>query len=197
MNGSSAACISLEAKIEALMLLRGLATGVAYDAAVDRIEQAVRCIVTGMGKSGSVARKVAATFQSTGQSAAFLDPAAAAHGDMGIIEPGNVILMISNSGETDELRGVAAFASSRDNAVILVTSMPHSSLAQAASHVLSTPSGPEGDPIGRVPMSSIVCQLAVGDMLAASLMARRGFTEAQFLDLHHGGYLGRRIRAVA
>ena len=197
MDGSDAACVTLEAKIEALIQLRGFAIGETYIAAVDRIEQAARCIVTGMGKSGIVARKVAATFQSTGQSAVFLDPAAAAHGDMGMIEPSDVILMISNSGETDELREVATFASLRANVIILVTSRPSSSLAPVASHVLVTPSGPEGDPIDRVPMASIICQLAIGDMLAASLMARRGFTEAQFLALHHGGYLGRRIRAVA
>lgn len=197
MVGLEAASISLEAKIEGLIRIRGLCASAELVAALERIEQGARCVVAGMGKSGIVARKIATTFQSTGQRAVFLDPAAAAHGDMGIIEPGDTILMISNSGETDELQAVAGYAKTCRNAIILVTSRPNSQLAQLADHVLATPPVSEGDPIGRVPMSSIICQLAVGDMLAAELMARRGFTETEFLAIHHGGYLGRRIKAAA
>jgi len=197
MVGFGAASISLEAKIEGLIRIRGLCASAELVAALERIEQGARCVVSGMGKSGIVARKIATTFQSTGQRAVFLDPAAAAHGDMGIIEPGDTILMISNSGETDELQAVADYAMTFGNTIILVTARPNSPLAQLADHVLATPPVAEGDPIGQVPMSSIVCQLAVGDMLAAELMARRGFTEAEFLAIHHGGYLGRRITAAA
>lgn len=197
MTELDAARTSLEAKIEGLMLMRRITASEHFMRAVTSIQQAGRCVVTGMGKSGIVARKIAGTFQSTAQRAVFLDPAAAGHGDMGIIEAGDVVLMVSNSGETDELRAVASFASSQRNAIILITSQSNSSLAKIARHVLKTPSVPEGDPIGRVPMSSIVCQLAIGDMLAAALMAGRGVTETQFLALHHGGYLGRQIKAVA
>lgn len=156
-----------------------------------------KVIVTGMGKAGLVARKIAATFQSTGTPAAFLDPAAAAHGDMGLIARGDAILALSNSGETDEVLHVAHYCAARHIPVVAITSGPTSPLAEQARVAITLPSVPEGCPIGRAPMASCIMMMALGDALAAELMVRRGFTEADFLALHHGGYLGRTIRAAA
>lgn len=160
-------------------------------------DQQARVIVTGMGKCSHVGRKIAATLQSTGQPASFLHPGEALHGDMGAIMPGDTILALSNSGETDEVIAVVDYARAHRCLVLVITSRAASPLAAAADLVLLIPAGPEGCPIGRAPMASAAAMMALGDALAAELMAIRGFTEAQFLALHHGGYLGRAIRAVA
>jgi arabinose-5-phosphate isomerase len=166
--------------------------------AVATIEQSPqRVIVTGMGKCSHVGAKIAATLQSTGQPAAFLHPGEALHGDMGMIAPGDVILALSNSGETDEVLAVVRYAIENDCPVVVITSRQASPLAQLASAVVPIPGGPEGDPINRAPMASTAAMMAVGDAMAAELMYRRKFTEQDFLKLHHGGYLGRAIRKVA
>ena len=166
--------------------------------AVERIEaRPGRVIVTGMGKCAHVGRKIAATLQSTGQPASFLHPGEALHGDMGMIMDGDLVLALSNSGETDEVIEVVRYAIAHDCRVIVMTSREASPLAQLAGVVLPVPAGPEGCPIGRAPMASAASMMVLGDALAAELMARRKFTEADFLKLHHGGYLGRQIRQVA
>lgn len=158
-----------------------------------------KIIVTGMGKAGLIGRKIAATFQSTGSPAAFLHPGEAAHGDMGMISDHDTLLALSNSGETDEVLHVARYCRDRPSRVLIIaiTSNPASPLAQIASRSIILPPMPEGCPIGRVPMASTAMMLAIGDAIAAELMVRKGFTEAEFLTLHHGGYLGRAMRAVA
>lgn len=161
------------------------------------VEAPARVIVTGMGKCWHVAGKIAATLQSTGQPASALHPGEALHGDMGAIMAGDLVLALSNSGETDEVVAVANYARSHGSKLITITSREFSPLAEVADHVLLIPAGPEGCPIGRAPMASAIAMMAIGDALAAELMVRRGFTEANFLRLHHGGYLGRQIRAVA
>lgn len=198
MIGNIAAVSTIEAKLKALAALRSLFAEADFHAACNALEDcAGRAVVTGMGKSGHVARKLAATFQSTGQRAVFLHPAEAAHGDMGIIEPDDIVLMISNSGETDELFTVMDHVKARGNRVIMITSRADATLAARADIVLPIPAMPEGDPIGKAPMASITCQLAVGDALAAALMAARGFTAQDFAAVHHGGYLGRSLNQVA
>jgi arabinose-5-phosphate isomerase len=152
-----------------------------------------KAVVTGMGKSGLIGRKIAATLQSTGQPSAFLDPAAAAHGDMGMIQDGDFLLVLSNSGQTNEIMPVLEYADGR-NRIIAITARPQSPLALAADVVLTYPERPEGCPIGRAPMASTLMQLVIGDCLAAMLMVERKFTETDFLALHHGGYLGADIR---
>lgn len=167
-------------------------------AAVELIEGSPsRVIVTGMGKCSHIGCKIAATLQSTGQPAAFLHPGEALHGDMGMIMPGDTILALSNSGETDEVLAVVRYALEHDCRVLVITSRPSSELAQLASLTLPIPAGPEGCPIGRAPMASAAAMLATGDALAAELMVRRKFTADDFLKLHHGGYLGRQMRQVA
>lgn len=167
---------------------------------IGRAAQAViaadtRVIVTGMGKCSHVGAKIAATLQSTGQPAAFLHPGESLHGDLGMIMPGDVILALSNSGETDEVLHVARYALKHRCLLLAVTSRPDSPLARMAHHLLPIPRGPEGCPINRAPMASTVAMMAVGDALAAELMVGRGITEAQFLEWHHGGYLGRDLTA--
>jgi arabinose-5-phosphate isomerase len=154
-------------------------------------------VVTGIGKSGLVGRKIAATLQSLRERAIFLHPGEAAHGDMGIIHPGDVALMISNSGETDELSLVMDRLELLDCPTILITSRPEASLARRGQVVLPIPRMPEGCPIGKAPMASTCCQMAVGDALASALVVARGTSVADFEEVHHGGYLGRRIEAVA
>jgi arabinose-5-phosphate isomerase len=193
-----AAAVALEAIAEAIEALRGGDSLDAIHNAAQSIHAAQsRVIVTGMGKCSHIGAKITATLQSTGQPAAFLHPGEALHGDLGMISHGDVILALSNSGETEEVVHVARYAVHRLNPVVVMTSKPDSLLARFANHVLLVPNGPEGCPIGRAPMASSSAMLALGDALAAELMALRGFTEAQFLELHHGGYLGRAIREAA
>lgn len=150
-----------------------------------------RLIVTGMGKCSHIGRKIAATMQSTGQPAAFLHPGEALHGDLGMLQPGDALLALSNSGQTSEVLHVAHHAT---GPLIVITSKEDSPLAHKADALILIPDGPEGDTLGRAPMASSTAMLAAGDMLAAQLMAAKGFTEQQFLALHHGGYLGQAIR---
>lgn len=186
---------AIRSTVEALEQPQSVARIVAAAAIIETRQS--RVIVTGMGKCSHVGRKIAATLMSTGQPAAFLHPGEAAHGDMGMIMDGDVILALSNSGETDEVLGVVQFALDHGCKVLVITSKPASRLAQLASVMLLIPAGPEGCPIGRAPMASAAAMMATGDALAAELMARHGFTEQDFLALHHGGYLGRAIRQSA
>lgn len=156
-----------------------------------------KIIVTGMGKAGLIGAKIAATLRSTGTAAAFLHPGEAAHGDMGMIGEHDVLLALSNSGETDEVRAIAAYCRRHDAKIVAITSTPGSPLTQAATIALILPAVPEGCPIGKAPMASAAMMMAMGDAMAARLMTMRSFTEADFLALHHGGYLGRELAAVA
>lgn len=188
-----------------LAAIESLIGQLAEAGSIERINQAAnlisaarsRVIVTGMGKCWHVARKIAATLQSTGQPASPLHPGEALHGDMGAIMAGDIVLALSNSGETDEVIAVANYARSHGSGLIIITGQELSPLGLIADLVLPVPQGPEGCPIGRAPMASAAAMMALGDALAAELMVRRGFSEADFLELHHGGYLGRQIRAVA
>lgn len=181
----------IEAEIQALCALRG-SIGARFVAATATIKQTTgKLVVTGMGKAGLIGEKISATMRSTGQPSVFLDPAQALHGCMGMIAPGDVLLALSNSGKTDEVIAVCRYAREHEVAIISITSDLPNPLAQIAQHALTYPVMPEGCPIRRAPMASAMQMLALGDALAASLMADRGFTEADFLALHHGGYLGR------
>jgi arabinose-5-phosphate isomerase len=185
---------SVVAKIELLDQLGETIAALSFFASLITIEACSgKLIVSGMGKSGHIGRKLTATFQSTGQQSAFLHPAEALHGDMGMIGSGDALLLISNSGETEELSAIARYGTAAQIPTICITSQPGSSLARMADEVLAYPVRPEGDSIGKAPMASTCAQLAIGDALAAALMARRGFSVEAFGQLHHGGYLGRSI----
>jgi arabinose-5-phosphate isomerase len=155
-----------------------------------------RVIVSGMGKSGHVGRKIAATFASTGTPAHFVHPAEASHGDLGMIVAGDAILALSNSGETAELADLISHASRFGIPLIAITGRAGSALALAADIALLLPASAEACPMGLAPTTSTTMQLALGDALAVALLNRRGFTHADFQTFHPGGKLGARLRRV-
>ena len=168
-----------------------------FAAAIDRIRAAAgRVIVTGMGKSGHVGRKIAATFASTGTPAYFVHPGEASHGDLGVISPDDVIVALSWSGETVELKDLIDYAKRFHVALIAVTSQPDSTLAKAADVALILPAAPEACSLGLAPTTSTLMQLALGDALAVAMFESRGFTALQFKDLHPGGRLGASLTFV-
>jgi arabinose-5-phosphate isomerase len=155
-----------------------------------------RVIVSGMGKSGHIARKIAATLASTGTPAHFVHPGEASHGDLGMIVAGDVVLALSNSGETAELADLTAHARRFAIPLIAITANADSALALAADTVLKLPEAEEACPIGLAPTTSTTMQLALGDALAVALLRRRGFTPAEFQTFHPGGKLGARLKHV-
>lgn len=194
---TAAAITALNAEIDALLHVRNRCLGPLFEVAcVEVLALPGKLIVTGMGKAGLIGQKVAATLRSTGQPAAFLDPAQALHGDMGMIAAGDGVLALSNSGKTDEVRAVVAYALELGCRVIAITGDDSSPLAAAAHVALAYSVAQEGCPIGCAPMASAMAMLALGDALAASLMVERAFTPADFLKLHHGGYLGSSLQAA-
>ena len=155
-----------------------------------------RVIVTGMGKSGHVGRKIAATFASTGTATMFLHPAEASHGDLGMIRPEDLVLALSWSGETAELSDVVAYTRRFSVPLVAITSRAGSSLGAAADIALVLPSVVEACPNGLAPTSSTTAQLALGDALAICLLERRGFSPEDFRGYHPGGKLGSRLKRV-
>ncbi len=155
-----------------------------------------RVVVTGMGKSGHVARKIAATLASTGTPSLFVHPAEASHGDLGMIIAGDAVIALSNSGEAVELAVIVAHASRLGLPLIGITSAAESTLASAANLALILPAAPEAGPIGLAPTTSTTMQMALGDALAVVLLARRGFSARDFRDIHPGGKLGARLKRV-
>src|SRR6201997_216170 len=155
-----------------------------------------RVIVTGIGKSGHVARKIAATLASTGTPAQFVHPVEASHGDLGMIGSDDAILALSNSGETAELADIVAYSRRFEILLIAITGGPRSTLAEAADVVLLLPSSAEACPMGLAPTTSTTMMMALGDALAIALLERKGFSSADFRLLHPGGKLGRRLLRV-
>jgi arabinose-5-phosphate isomerase len=155
-----------------------------------------RVIVTGMGKSGLICRKIAATFSSTGTSAWFLHPAEAIHGDLGAIREDDVVLALSHSGETDELIRLLESIRRIGARLIALTGHPLSTLARAADVTLNCGIAKEACPMNLVPTASTTAALAMGDALAMTLLVRKGFREDQFASLHPGGKIGRRLMRV-
>jgi arabinose-5-phosphate isomerase len=169
-----------------------------FTAAIDLIAHATgRVIVTGMGKSGHVARKVAATLASTGTPAAFVHPAEASHGDLGMITANDAVIAFSNSGETPELADLVTFSKRFEIPLIGITGRPSSALAEAANVALILPDTPEACPMGLAPTTSTTVMLALGDALAVALLERKGFSADDFHVLHPGGKLGRRLLRIA
>ena len=155
-----------------------------------------RVVVSGMGKSGLVARKIAATLASTGTAALFVHPAEASHGDLGMIVPGDAVLALSNSGETAELADLVAHSRRFGLPLVAITARAGSTLAKAADVALTLPAAAEACPMGLAPTTSTTMQIALGDALAVALLTRRGFTAADFHQIHPGGRLGTRLRRV-
>lgn len=155
-----------------------------------------RIIVTGMGKSGHIANKIAATMASTGTPAHFVHPAEASHGDLGMVTRGDALLALSNSGNTAELADVLAYATRIAIPIVAITARSPSALADAATVTLLLPAAEEACPMGLAPTTSTTATMAMGDALAVALLERRGFSAEQFRALHPGGALGRRLLQV-
>ncbi|HYE00096.1 MAG TPA: KpsF/GutQ family sugar-phosphate isomerase [Alphaproteobacteria bacterium] len=154
-------------------------------------------VVTGMGKSGHIARKIAATLSSTGTPAIFVHPAEASHGDLGMVTGADAVIALSNSGETQELAAIVAFTRRFDIPLIGITSRPRSALAEQADVALLLPPVPEACPLGLAPTTSTTLMLALGDALAVALLERRGFSAQDFQVLHPGGKLGQQLLRVS
>jgi arabinose-5-phosphate isomerase len=155
-----------------------------------------RVVVTGMGKSGHVARKIAATLASTGTPALYVHPAEASHGDLGMITPQDAVLALSNSGETNELRDLILYTRRFSIPLVALVGRSPSTLAEAADLQLVLPEVGEACPMGLAPTSSTTCMLALGDALAVALLERRGFSARDFAIFHPGGKLGSQLLRV-
>jgi arabinose-5-phosphate isomerase len=184
--------------LDALEAALGGPLGKAFASAVELIRTTTgRVIVSGMGKSGHVGRKIAATLASTGTPAHFVHPAEASHGDLGMIQPEDVILALSWSGETAELAAIVGHAKRFRVHLIGLTSRHDSALGREADICLALPRAEEACPNGLAPTTSTTMQMAMGDALAVALLAARGFTSQDFLVFHPGGKLGSQLRTVA
>jgi arabinose-5-phosphate isomerase len=192
---------TLQLEAEGLSALKAALAGDLIDGFAEAVEILRSCrgrvIVTGMGKSGHVGLKVAATLSSTGSPAYFVHPSEASHGDLGMITRDDVILAFSWSGETVELGNIVSYSRRFAVPLIAVTSNAGSTLAEAAELVLALPQAKEACPHGLAPTTSTVMQLALGDCLAIALLETKGFTARDFKTLHPGGQLGARLKFVS
>ncbi|EPX77990.1 KpsF/GutQ family sugar-phosphate isomerase [Salipiger mucosus] len=168
-----------------------------FDKALEVLSRAkCRIILSGMGKSGHVARKIAATMASLGKPAHFVHPAEASHGDMGMLTKDDVLLALSNSGNTSELLPIVRYAVSNDIPVVGMTMGAESQLARASTAPLVLPKAGEGCSLGLAPTSSTTAQIALGDALAVGLCVQNDFTRDAFNELHPGGSLGASTKRV-
>ena len=168
-----------------------------FGEAVDLLAAAKgRITVTGMGKSGHIAHKIAATFASTGTPAQFVHPAEASHGDLGMIALGDAVLALSNSGDTTELSDIVAHSRRFKIPLVAMTRREASALAEAADIALILPASEEACPMGLAPTTSTTMMLALGDALAMALLELKGFSTADFQRLHPGGQIGRQLLTV-
>ncbi|MCW5725763.1 MAG: KpsF/GutQ family sugar-phosphate isomerase [Maricaulaceae bacterium] len=187
----------IEMELEGLKRL-GESLGGDFAAAVTRLRDLPgRVICAGVGKSGHVARKIAATLASTGTPAQFIHPTEASHGDLGMISPDDAVLALSKSGETRELGDLVAYCRRFATPLIAMTSGGQSMLARAADHVLTIPDAPEACGETRAPTTSTTMMMALGDALAVALLEARGFTAENFRTYHPGGALGAALTAAA
>lgn len=180
----------------------------AVAALVDRVDQGFRqcvelilgcggrVVLTGMGKSGHIGKKIAATFASTGTPSLFVHPAEASHGDLGMIEKRDVVIAISKSGESPELGDILTYCRRFAIPIIAITAEASSCLARAANHVLLLPSVEEACPLGLAPTTSTTMTLALGDALAIACMRARDFQASHFREFHPGGKLGQKLTRV-
>jgi arabinose-5-phosphate isomerase len=171
--------------------------GATFDRALDLLHNCTgHVIVTGMGKSGIIAAKVAATLRSTGTASSFLHPAEALHGDLGVVQANDVVVALSYSGETEELVRLLEAIRRIGARLVALTGSPQSTLGQASDVTLSCHVAEEACPMNLAPSASTTAMLALGDALALALSQRKGFREEQFANLHPGGRLGKRLMRV-
>jgi arabinose-5-phosphate isomerase len=186
----------IDAEIGGLQRLAEALDG-AFGAALNLCASAPgRVIVTGIGKSGHIARKIAATFASTGTPALFVHPAEASHGDLGMIGTGDVVIALSNSGNSAELGDIVAYSRRFKIPLVAVTGDARSTLEEAADVVMLLPAAAEACSMGLTPTTSTTMMLALGDALAVTLLERKGFSTADFQLFHPGGSIGRKLLRV-
>ena len=186
----------LETEAAAILALVNRLDG-KFDCAIRLLRQCKgRVVLTGMGKSGIICQKIAATLNSTGTAALFLHPAEAIHGDLGVIQSDDVVVALSYSGETDELLRVLETIRRLGAKLIAITGGPRSTLAQAADVALDCSVAEEACPMNLVPTASTTAALAIGDALAMTLCVEKGFRQEDFASLHPGGKLGKRLKRV-
>ncbi len=168
-----------------------------YDRAVEAIVERVhrrggKLVTSGMGKAGQIAMNIATTFCSTGIPAVNLHPSEAQHGDLGVLQPNDILLLISNSGKTREIIELISLARDlyTDLPIIVITGNPDSLLAKESDIVLATGGSPEVCPLGMTPTTSTTMMTVIGDVLVVNVMNATGFTLAEYAKRHHGGYLG-------
>lgn len=176
----------------------------AYDRAVELIIEHVhrrggKLVTSGMGKAGQIALNISTTFSSTGTPAVNLHPSEAQHGDLGILQPNDIMLLISNSGKTREIIELVDLTHRlyADIPVIVITSHPYSELARLSTVTLLTGGAPEVCPLGLTPTTSTTLMTVIGDILVVNVMKLTGFTTADYARRHHGGYLGQKSRTDA
>ena len=164
---------------------------------VDKVhDKGGKLVTSGMGKCGQIADNIATTFSSTGIPAIFLHPSEAQHGDLGMLQPGDVMLLLSNSGRPGEILALVSLAKDLYSQIpiIVITGNPQNELAQIADVCLSTGGAPEVCPLGLTPTTSTTMMTVIGDVLVVSTMIATGFTREDYAKRHHGGYLGRKSR---
>ncbi len=155
-----------------------------------------RVILSGIGKSGHIAKKIAATFSSTGTSSLYIHPTEASHGDLGMISHQDIVIIISKSGESQELSDIINYCKRHGITLVAITSAAESSLGKMATHLLLMPSCPEAQPLGVAPTTSTAMSLALGDALALSVLEIRDFRVSHFREFHPGGKLGHKLMRV-
>ena len=188
---------ALDIEAQALQDMRARLEGPAGEAFVLAVRAVLACkgrlVVMGMGKSGHVGRKIVATLASTGTPAMFVHPAEAHHGDLGMVTPGDIVLAISNSGESEELTALLPLLKRQGVVLLAMTGRPQSSLARHADIVLDCSVALEACPLNLAPTASTTAQMALGDALAVTLLDARGFKAEDFARSHPGGSLGRKL----
>jgi arabinose-5-phosphate isomerase len=195
-QASAQAALATETRgMQALTEAMSAGLGEALADAVAAIRAATgRTIITGMGKSGHIARKIAATLASTGTPALFVHPAEASHGDLGMITAQDVVIMLSNSGESAELRDILVYSRRFHVPLIAITARRDSTLGREADTVLELPPAREACPNGLAPTTSTLMQLALGDALAMALLEDKGFSPLDYKNFHPGGKLGAQLK---
>lgn len=191
------ACRVLHLEADALYLLAQSLDGVFEEVLNLLVETKGRVILSGIGKSGHIAHKIASTFSSTGTPAFFVHPSEASHGDLGMITQEDVLIVLSYSGDTAELTDMISYAKRFAIPLIAITRKQESLLAKAAQYTLLLPSSPEACPMGLAPTTSTTLMLALGDALAVALLKRKEFSEKDFKKFHPGGRLGKKLLHVS
>lgn len=184
---------TLDIEIKALEDLREGINGAFCEVVTAIFRSQGRVVVTGIGKSAIVAQKISATLNSTGTPALFMHAADAIHGDLGMIQPEDVLLCLSKSGDTAEIKVLVPLVKNMGNPVVGMVANPDSWLGKQATYLLHTPVSLEADPNNLAPTASTTAQMAMGDALAISLLALRGFTPGDFAQFHPGGTLGKQL----